>query len=173
MGYILNADLSQSLKSSSEQFIIEVRFPQGHREHSSWKYMNATILTICNLANCSEDPWCLMKDYIREQWIGGGALSYLNKCVFGCNKSYIVMRSVHYVFTNTCSHAVDNLWTVRWAFIDLTAGPFTWGPTVGGEGVRVEHSLPSVDISFGSHSGSLMILKNFSTYLELHSHCRV
>lgn len=39
----------------------------------------------------------------------------------------------------------------RWAFIDLTAGPFTWGPTVGGEGVRVERSLPSVDSSFGPH----------------------
>jgi hypothetical protein len=42
---------------------------------------------------------------------------------------------------------------VRWAFIDLTAGPFTWGPTVGGEGVRVEGSLPSVDNSFGKLSG--------------------
>ncbi|CAM6068450.1 unnamed protein product [Sphagnum tenellum] len=41
----------------------------------------------------------------------------------------------------------------RWAFIDLTAGPFTWGPTVGGEGVRVEGSLPSVDNSFGKLSG--------------------
>lgn len=40
----------------------------------------------------------------------------------------------------------------RWAFIDLTAAPFTWGPTVGGEGVRVERSLPSVDESFGPHS---------------------
>jgi hypothetical protein len=40
----------------------------------------------------------------------------------------------------------------RWAFIDLTAAPFTWGPTVGGEGVRVERSLPSVDDSFGPHT---------------------
>lgn len=44
-----------------------------------------------------------------------------------------------------------NVLSFRWAFIDLTAGPFTWGPTVGGEGVRVERSLPSVDSSFGPH----------------------
>lgn len=36
--------------------------------------------------------------------------------------------------------------------MDLTAAPFTWGPTVGGEGVRVERSLPSVDDSFGPQS---------------------
>ncbi|KAJ7540824.1 hypothetical protein O6H91_10G032800 [Diphasiastrum complanatum] len=37
----------------------------------------------------------------------------------------------------------------RWAFVDLTAGPFSWGPAVGGEGVRTEKSLPSVEESFG------------------------
>ncbi|KAK4755826.1 hypothetical protein SAY87_009583 [Trapa incisa] len=38
----------------------------------------------------------------------------------------------------------------RWAFIDLTAGPFTWGPAVGGEGVRTEHSLPNVTKTVGA-----------------------
>lgn len=33
----------------------------------------------------------------------------------------------------------------RWAFVDLTAGPFSWGPAVGGVGVRTETTLPSVD----------------------------
>lgn len=33
----------------------------------------------------------------------------------------------------------------RWAFVDLTAGPFSWGPAVGGIGVRTEITLPSVD----------------------------
>ncbi|BBN07833.1 hypothetical protein MPTK1_4g06720 [Marchantia polymorpha subsp. ruderalis] len=37
----------------------------------------------------------------------------------------------------------------RWAFVDLSAGPVTWGPAVGGDGVRTEMTLPSVDISFG------------------------
>lgn len=37
----------------------------------------------------------------------------------------------------------------RWAFIDLTAGPFSWGPAVGGEGVRTEISLPNVEKSIG------------------------
>ncbi|KAG5002382.1 hypothetical protein JHK87_023454 [Glycine soja] len=40
----------------------------------------------------------------------------------------------------------------RWAFIDLSAGPFSWGPAVGGEGVRTEASLPSVEKTIGSAS---------------------
>ncbi|GMH11775.1 hypothetical protein Nepgr_013616 [Nepenthes gracilis] len=38
----------------------------------------------------------------------------------------------------------------RWAFIDLTAGPFSWGPAVGGEGVRTEQSLPNVEKTIGA-----------------------
>lgn len=38
----------------------------------------------------------------------------------------------------------------RWAFIDLSAGPFTWGPAVGGEGVRTELSLPNVEKTIGA-----------------------
>ncbi|XAR50712.1 hypothetical protein NMG60_11005111 [Bertholletia excelsa] len=38
----------------------------------------------------------------------------------------------------------------RWAFIDLTAGPFSWGPAVGGEGVRTELSLPNVGKTIGT-----------------------
>lgn len=38
----------------------------------------------------------------------------------------------------------------RWAFIDLTAGPFSWGPGVGGEGVRTEQSLPNVGKTIGA-----------------------
>ncbi|CAJ2633472.1 unnamed protein product [Trifolium pratense] len=40
----------------------------------------------------------------------------------------------------------------RWAFIDLSAGPFSWGPAVGGEGVRTEASLPNVERTIGSTS---------------------
>lgn len=40
----------------------------------------------------------------------------------------------------------------RWAFIDLSAGPFSWGPAVGGEGVRTEASLPNVERTIGSAS---------------------
>eukprot|EP00250_Pteridium_aquilinum_P008458 c17961_g1_i1 orf=474-3365(-) len=35
--------------------------------------------------------------------------------------------------------------TERWAFVDLSAGPFSWGPAVGGVGVRTEFTLPSID----------------------------
>ncbi|URE06439.1 hypothetical protein MUK42_20614 [Musa troglodytarum] len=38
----------------------------------------------------------------------------------------------------------------RWAFIDLSAGPFSWGPAVGGEGVRTELSLPIVGKTVGA-----------------------
>ncbi|KAL8095497.1 uncharacterized protein LOC141689529 isoform X1 [Apium graveolens] len=38
----------------------------------------------------------------------------------------------------------------RWAFIDLSAGPFSWGPAVGGEGVRTEISLPNVEKTIGA-----------------------
>ncbi|XVE79908.1 hypothetical protein DITRI_Ditri14bG0095100 [Diplodiscus trichospermus] len=38
----------------------------------------------------------------------------------------------------------------RWAFLDLTAGPFSWGPAVGGEGVRTELSLPNVGKTIGA-----------------------
>lgn len=38
----------------------------------------------------------------------------------------------------------------RWAFVDLSAGPFSWGPAVGGEGVRSELSLPSVEKTIGA-----------------------
>ena len=32
----------------------------------------------------------------------------------------------------------------RFSFIDLTAGPFQWGPMIGGEGVRTHTTLPRV-----------------------------
>lgn len=38
----------------------------------------------------------------------------------------------------------------RWAFIDLSAGPFSWGPAVGGEGVRTELRLPNVKKTIGA-----------------------
>ncbi|KAB2623222.1 hypothetical protein D8674_025404 [Pyrus ussuriensis x Pyrus communis] len=38
----------------------------------------------------------------------------------------------------------------RWAFIDLSAGPFSWGPAVGGEGVRTELSSPNVQKTIGA-----------------------
>nr|XP_027193121.1 uncharacterized protein LOC101514755 isoform X5 [Cicer arietinum] len=43
----------------------------------------------------------------------------------------------------------------RWAFIDLSAGPFSWGPAVGGEGVRTEASLPNVERTIGATAGKI------------------
>lgn len=47
-----------------------------------------------------------------------------------------------------------NICCIRWAFIDLSAGPFSWGPAVGGEGVRTELSLPNVEKTIGAVSGT-------------------
>lgn len=33
---------------------------------------------------------------------------------------------------------------IRFVFIDLTAGPFEWGPSLSGEGVRTRFTLPSI-----------------------------
>eukprot|EP01104_Vermistella_antarctica_P018574 TRINITY_DN6935_c0_g1_i1.p1 TRINITY_DN6935_c0_g1~~TRINITY_DN6935_c0_g1_i1.p1 ORF type:complete len:987 (+),score=140.82 TRINITY_DN6935_c0_g1_i1:91-3051(+) len=40
----------------------------------------------------------------------------------------------------------------RFAFVDLTAGPFQWGPIVGGEGVRTLESLPEVPVLSDKHT---------------------
>lgn len=40
----------------------------------------------------------------------------------------------------------------RWAFVDLTVGSFSWGPAVGGEGVRSDFSLPNVEKTIGAVS---------------------
>ena len=37
----------------------------------------------------------------------------------------------------------------RASFLDLSAGPFAWGPLVGGEGVRGASDVPDVDLRFG------------------------
>ncbi|KAK1324153.1 hypothetical protein QJS10_CPA02g01296 [Acorus calamus] len=44
------------------------------------------------------------------------------------------------------------------AFIDLTAGPFSWGPAVGGEGVRTAHSLPNVGKTIGAVKAQLITI---------------
>ncbi|XP_010443525.1 PREDICTED: uncharacterized protein LOC104735173 isoform X1 [Camelina sativa] len=55
-------------------------------------------------------------------------------------------------FSNLNSECLTDIWIGkgRWAFIDLTAGPFSWGPSVGGEGVRTELSLPNVGKTIGA-----------------------
>lgn len=45
---------------------------------------------------------------------------------------------------------------VRWAFLDLTACPFSWGRTVGGEGVRTKINLPNVEKTIGAVVGNYM-----------------
>ncbi|PKU72306.1 hypothetical protein MA16_Dca006306 [Dendrobium catenatum] len=55
-------------------------------------------------------------------------------------------------FTGLQAECLTDTWigANRWMFIDLSAGPFSWGPTVGGEGVRTELSLPNVGKTIGA-----------------------
>lgn len=59
----------------------------------------------------------------------------------------------------------------RWAFVDLTAGPFSWGPTVGGEGVRTQYSLPNVTKTVGAVTGNYrltnFLLHNYNMVLDV------
>ncbi|CAA7032366.1 unnamed protein product [Microthlaspi erraticum] len=54
--------------------------------------------------------------------------------------------------SNLNAECLTDIWIGkgRWAFIDLSAGPFSWGPSVGGEGVRTELSLPNVGKTIGA-----------------------
>ena len=45
--------------------------------------------------------------------------------------------------------------TERFAWIDLAAGPFAWGPSVGGEGVRTHSSLPDFSAAWQGPSEDL------------------
>ena len=44
----------------------------------------------------------------------------------------------------------------RASFVDLSAGPFAWGPLVGGEGLRNVRDLPDVDLRFGGLDVSIL-----------------
>ncbi|BAF12432.1 Os03g0570200 [Oryza sativa Japonica Group] len=52
----------------------------------------------------------------------------------------------------------------RFAFIDLSAGPFAWGPAVGGDGVRTELSLPNVAKTIGAVADLVLFIKISVTY---------
>ncbi|KAK1266418.1 hypothetical protein QJS04_geneDACA000598 [Acorus gramineus] len=53
-----------------------------------------------------------------------------------------------------------------WAFIDLTVGPFSWGPAVGRKGVRTEHSLPNVGKTSGAVKAYVEIVLNLLPILQ-------
>eukprot|EP00899_Mesostigma_viride_P023409 jgi/Mesvir1/4252/Mv22219-RA.2 len=46
--------------------------------------------------------------------------------------------------------------TKRYAFIDLSAGPFEWGPMVGGGGLRTKDTIPRVENAFRHIRTSVM-----------------
>lgn len=64
------------------------------------------------------------------------------------NGSFEERKYLYQVLNSQAMHedCLSDVWIShqRFAFIDLTAGPFAWGPTISGEGTRTIHTLPSV-----------------------------
>eukprot|EP01113_Clastostelium_recurvatum_P016455 TRINITY_DN1941_c0_g1_i1.p1 TRINITY_DN1941_c0_g1~~TRINITY_DN1941_c0_g1_i1.p1 ORF type:complete len:1049 (+),score=103.21 TRINITY_DN1941_c0_g1_i1:37-3147(+) len=54
-----------------------------------------------------------------------------------------------YLTEDMSEEALVDVWVShrRFAFVDLTAGPFEWGPVVGGEGMKTSHSKPRAPAS--------------------------
>lgn len=89
---------------------------------------------------------------LTDTWIGNHRLeSYLLPFTHSVSFIFVIFVS----FRN------------RWAFIDLTAGPFSWGPAVGGEGVRTELSLPNVEKTIGAVAGTKAVVTCFCSSLRL------
>lgn len=82
--------------------------------------------------------------------------------------SYITHKCLHTLIKHTEWLILKEC--LRWAFIDLTAGPFSWGPAVGGEGVRTEFSLPNVGKTIGAVEGAFNSFSFTNTYLILCMH---
>nr|CAB3449753.1 unnamed protein product [Digitaria exilis] len=55
-------------------------------------------------------------------------------------------------FKGLHAECLTDIWVgrERFAFVDLSAGPFAWGPSVGGDGVRTELSLPNIAKTVGA-----------------------
>lgn len=96
-------------------------------------------------AECLTDTWIG-----KERWI---SLSLSLSCIPRCSHTHTYMNSgIHTPFVILI--LVSKIFWIRWAFIDLSAGPFSWGPAVGGEGVRTELSSPNVQKTIGAVSGT-------------------
>eukprot|EP00003_Mantamonas_plastica_P007625 TRINITY_DN1647_c0_g1_i3.p1 TRINITY_DN1647_c0_g1~~TRINITY_DN1647_c0_g1_i3.p1 ORF type:complete len:958 (-),score=294.74 TRINITY_DN1647_c0_g1_i3:8-2881(-) len=72
--------------------------------------------------------------------------------VSGTKRQREYVRKVHTLDTMRENCLVDTwLSKKRFMIIDLAAGPFNWGPVIGGEGVRCAASLPNVSHAFEIH----------------------
>lgn len=87
----------------------------------------------------SPDLSGLHPECLTDAWIGEDRLEFLFS--FSVDLKVVVLGLDAYKLF------------IRWAFIDLSAGPFSWGPVVGGEGVRTEYTLPNVTRTIGAVAG--------------------
>lgn len=91
------------------------------------------------------------------------------KIGLGANIDYIITYPILVVFLLILVNKIVK----RWAFLDLSAGPFAWGPAVGGEGVRTELSLPNVGKTIGAIEGISQLEFFVTSLLCWHVHVLV
>ncbi|KAL5699775.1 hypothetical protein ACHQM5_030632 [Ranunculus cassubicifolius] len=119
--------------------------------------------------------WTTAEDFDTEEWSNGclDALNKVEKLYQGKDTAGIIHSKVVQLIngknedlkildkeiksgaiSGLHSECLTDTWmgNDRWAFIDLSAGPFSWGPSVGGEGVRTNISLPGVEKTIGAVS---------------------
>ncbi|XP_050223002.1 uncharacterized protein LOC126673079 [Mercurialis annua] len=118
--------------------------------------------------------WTITEDTDTAEWYNSylNALNNVEKLYQGKDTSDIIQNKVLQLlngknedmklllekalksgdFNDLHTECLTDTWIgrARWAFIDLTAGPFSWGPAVGGEGVRTELSFPNVTKTIGA-----------------------
>ncbi|CAB4292361.1 unnamed protein product [Prunus armeniaca] len=107
--------------------------------------------------------WSVTEDTDTVEWYNAcqDALNNVGRSCTEGRKLWISCRTKFYSeelksgeFNNLHAECLTDTWIgkERWAFIDLSAGPFSWGPAVGGEGVRTELSSPNVQKTIGAVS---------------------
>jgi len=104
-----------------------------------------------------------MKLLLEKELKSGGFSDFPAECLtdtwIGRDRYHFLPHPpISLVYTHThvlCGYSTSGIFCIRWAFIDLTAGPFSWGPAVGGEGVRTERSLPNVQKTIGAVAGTV------------------
>lgn len=71
----------------------------------------------------------------------------MQEYAFGCPETaFSPPGPAHHIDLPHLPHVQVGNWvgSGRWAYVDLTAGGFDWGPALGGDGVVHRHTMPSV-----------------------------
>ncbi|GAM21679.1 hypothetical protein SAMD00019534_048540 [Acytostelium subglobosum LB1] len=117
----------------------------------------------------TEDRWiCTAPQLVQHDEEGMSTIKHAQNLYDNGNwfeKFYIQSAHNHWVQENCL---VDS-WIShkRFAFVDLTAGPFSWGPTIGGNGLKSRLTLPKVPDSLQDKITSIrQLVQNDKQRLE-------